>query len=330
MGPGTLYGSLGRMIDAGLIRESDKKVDPKMDDERRVYYKITGLGQKALAAELERYREVVAVAKQRLSPNALMLRLWQMNTQSRDTGTGIGNCSASIRGRTASASRRAWSKHSTTSAVNAHEAGEGLLGFVLWMFVETSAGIVRENARFIMMQNITRRLLVWAAVVALILLVPLLARAPWDLFDFVVMGGLLFGVGLAYELVARRSGKTVYRIAFGIGLVTAFLLAWVNGAVGIIGSENQPANLMYGAVFAVGVIGSLVARFRPRGMAHTLFAAALVQLSVPVIALIIWPQISWGGAGLAGVFVLNAFFAALFVVSALLFRQAAEPGPKSK
>ena len=63
MGPGTLYGSLGRMIDAGLIRESDKKVDPDMDDERRVYYKIIGLGRKALAAELERYREVVAVAK---------------------------------------------------------------------------------------------------------------------------------------------------------------------------------------------------------------------------------------------------------------------------
>ncbi len=69
MGPGTLYGSLGRMIKAGLIRESDKKIDPEMDDERRIYYRITGLGQKALAAELERYREVVAVAKQkRLSP----------------------------------------------------------------------------------------------------------------------------------------------------------------------------------------------------------------------------------------------------------------------
>jgi DNA-binding PadR family transcriptional regulator len=73
MGPGTLYGSLGRMIDAGLIRESAKKIDPKMDDERRVYYKITAVGQKALAAELERYREVVAVAKQmRLSPNAVI------------------------------------------------------------------------------------------------------------------------------------------------------------------------------------------------------------------------------------------------------------------
>jgi DNA-binding PadR family transcriptional regulator len=73
MGPGTLYGSLGRMIDAGLIRETGKKVDPKMDDDRRVYYKITGLGQKALAAELERYREVVAVAgAKRLSPKAMI------------------------------------------------------------------------------------------------------------------------------------------------------------------------------------------------------------------------------------------------------------------
>ena len=67
MGPGTLYGSLGRMVEAGLVRESDKKVDPDMDDERRVYYQISGLGRKALAAELERYREVVAVAG-RLTP----------------------------------------------------------------------------------------------------------------------------------------------------------------------------------------------------------------------------------------------------------------------
>ena len=72
MGPGTLYGSIGRMIDAGLIRESDKQVDPEMDDERRVYYKITGLGREALAAELERYRGVVAVARRkRLSPNGV-------------------------------------------------------------------------------------------------------------------------------------------------------------------------------------------------------------------------------------------------------------------
>ena len=63
MGPGTLYGSIGRMIKAGLIRESDSKVDPKIDDERRIYYKITAFGQEALELELERYRAVVALSK---------------------------------------------------------------------------------------------------------------------------------------------------------------------------------------------------------------------------------------------------------------------------
>ncbi len=70
MGPGTLYGSIARMIKAGLICESDERADPEMDDRRRVYYRITGLGEKALADELQRYHEVVAVArKKRLSPS---------------------------------------------------------------------------------------------------------------------------------------------------------------------------------------------------------------------------------------------------------------------
>ena len=71
MGPGTLYGSIGRMMTAGLVRESDKRPDPDMDDERRIYYAITGAGRKALEAELDRYREVVAVAtEKRLTPKA--------------------------------------------------------------------------------------------------------------------------------------------------------------------------------------------------------------------------------------------------------------------
>ena len=44
MGPGTLYGSMGRMMEAGVIRGSDKRGDPEMDDERRIYYEITGAG----------------------------------------------------------------------------------------------------------------------------------------------------------------------------------------------------------------------------------------------------------------------------------------------
>ena len=65
MGPGTLYGSLKRMLDAGLVKESDKRVDPEMDDERRIYYQITGTGTEALAAELERYQRIVTIAQQR-------------------------------------------------------------------------------------------------------------------------------------------------------------------------------------------------------------------------------------------------------------------------
>ena len=65
MGPGTLYGSLKRMLEADLVEESDKRADPEMDDQRRIYYRITGIGAQALAAELERYQRIVTIAQQR-------------------------------------------------------------------------------------------------------------------------------------------------------------------------------------------------------------------------------------------------------------------------
>ena len=65
MGPGTLYGSLKRMLDARLVRESDKRVDPEMDDERRIYYQITDAGSQALEAELHRYNRIVTLAQER-------------------------------------------------------------------------------------------------------------------------------------------------------------------------------------------------------------------------------------------------------------------------
>jgi DNA-binding PadR family transcriptional regulator len=72
MGPGTLYGSLKRMLEAGLVKESDRRVDPEMDNERRIYYQITALGAQALAAELERYKRIVTLAQERkLFPKTL-------------------------------------------------------------------------------------------------------------------------------------------------------------------------------------------------------------------------------------------------------------------
>lgn len=72
MGAGTLYGSLKRMLDAGLVKESAKRVDSEMDDERRIYYQITAAGTKALAAELKRYQNLVKLAqKRKLYPKIL-------------------------------------------------------------------------------------------------------------------------------------------------------------------------------------------------------------------------------------------------------------------
>lgn len=65
MGPGTLYGSLKRMLEAGLVKESDKRIDPAMDDERRIYYRISSAGRKALAAELERFNRLLELTKAR-------------------------------------------------------------------------------------------------------------------------------------------------------------------------------------------------------------------------------------------------------------------------
>ncbi len=202
---------------------------------------------------------------------------------------------------------------------------KGILGCALRMFIETSAEILRERIAIMMTRN--KRIIRLALAVAIMLLVPLVAmqftdEVDWDLADFAIMGVLLFSVGLAYELLARRSPNGMYRLGFGLGLLGAFLLFWVNGAVGIIGNEGQPANLLYGAVFAVVLIGSLIARLKPPGMAYTLFAAALIQLLVPVIALIVWPNVSWGAAGIFGVFIFNGFFVALFVLSGFLFRRA--------
>jgi hypothetical protein len=164
-------------------------------------------------------------------------------------------------------------------------------------------------------------------------MVPLVAmqftdEVIWTLFDFVFMGALLFGTGLAYELVARKAGTIAYRVAVGLALAAAFLLVWINGAVGIIGSEDNPANLLYGGVLAIGFIGAIVARFHPHGMARALFATALAQALVPVIAFIIWKPSFAEAPGILGVFVLNAFFVMLFVGSALLFRRASAAGSK--
>jgi hypothetical protein len=177
-------------------------------------------------------------------------------------------------------------------------------------------------------RSIRLQMLYVALATASILMVPLMAmmssdEVNWDLFDFIVMGVLLFGTGLSYVLISRISDSIAYRAAVGVAVAAGFLLIWVNLAVGIMGSEDNPANLLYLGVLAVGLLGAGIARLQSRGMARTLFVTALAQMLVPVIALIIWRPSLDEPPGIIGIFILNSFFAALFIVSALLFRRAA-------
>jgi hypothetical protein len=82
------------------------------------------------------------------------------------------------------------------------------------------------------------------------------------------------------------TGNIAYRAGVGVSVGAAFVLVLINLAVGIIGSEGNPANLFFGGVPAVGILGALIVRFRAHGMACALAATALAQAMVGLFVLI--------------------------------------------
>jgi hypothetical protein len=158
----------------------------------------------------------------------------------------------------------------------------------------------------------------WGTAVALILL-PLIAmrftdQVAWSASDFGFAIPLIGGGGIAYELVVRMTGNAAYRAAVAVALLTSFLLVWSNLAVGIVGDEDNPANLAFFGVVAIVIAGAFVARLQPEGMARALFATAFAQLLVSTVALVARMDLPVGIA---------IFFVGMWLVSGLLFRIAA-------
>ena len=113
-----------------------------------------------------------------------------------------------------------------------------------------------------------------------------------------------------------------YKTALVLAIATVLILFWVIGAVGVLGADGDPADLMYIGVLAVGVTGAIIVRFQPMGMARAMIATALAQTLVTVIALIIGKQ----DAPYMSVFEivsLNGFFVTLFLGSARMFQKSA-------
>lgn len=142
------------------------------------------------------------------------------------------------------------------------------------------------------------------------------AEVDWSALDFAVMAVLLAAACGLYEFGAWLGGSPAYRAGFGIAVLAGVLTIWVNLAVGMLGSEGSAVNLMFAGVLAIAGLGSLLARFRPAGMAAAMAAAALAQLAAVGIALAI------GGFN-SRELALTACFAMPWLLAGALFRYAA-------
>lgn len=166
-------------------------------------------------------------------------------------------------------------------------------------------------------RGVSLRFLGWSAAAALLLL-PLVAmqfttEVTWDGADFIFAGILIGGTGLAIEGVVRKTDNWAYRFAAMAALAATFLTIWVNAAVGMIGSEDNPLNLLFGGVLGLALVGALLARLRPAGMARAMALAGAAQLSVSVVGM--YTDLRGG--------LLSALFAAVWLLSAAMFRKAA-------
>jgi hypothetical protein len=168
------------------------------------------------------------------------------------------------------------------------------------------------------------RPMAWTLAAGLLLLPAVAMRfsdeVRWTASDFVFAGVLIGGVGLAFEMLVRR-GAAAYRVGAACALLAVFGLVWLNAAVGIIGSEDDPANFMFAGVIAVFVGGAAMARLRALGMARACVAAAVAQVLVCGVAMggrmgadgPVWP---------ADVLALTAGFTGLWALAAWLFGRA--------
>lgn len=162
------------------------------------------------------------------------------------------------------------------------------------------------------------RWLVWGGAAGLLLL-PLVAmqftdEVDWSVGDFIVFGTMLLLACGAYELAVRMSGSAAYRAGFGIAIVAAFLVTWVNLAVGIIGDPGNAANLAFFAVLAIGIAAAALGRLQPPGMAHAMTVTAIAQALVGAYA-------AYAGS-LEGV-LSCAVLVVAWLVSAYFFRKSA-------
>lgn len=184
------------------------------------------------------------------------------------------------------------------------------------------AGVIQSGDRYWKVL----RVLVWGGAAALLAL-PLVAmqftsEVAWTGSDFAVAGAMLALAVGAFEATTLLSDSIAYRAGVLGAVGTSILLFWVNGAIGFLGDEGNPANLVFLGVIVIAVAGSVLAGFRARGMAYAMFAAAAAQGVIGAVAI----PAGWSSPGAAGLYEVamgSTLFVSLWLMTAGLFRLAA-------
>ena len=170
------------------------------------------------------------------------------------------------------------------------------------------------------------RILGWGTAVAL-LAAPFVAMqlhadgVDWSPGDFIFAGAIFAIVGGLLELAVWKIRSGWYRAGVAVALLGYLLVIWSNLAVGIVGSEHNPANQLFFVALLVGIVGVCVSRFRPKGMSYSMLLTAfslLIAFAIASLGPTDEPLVKHG-VELAG----TSIFAAVLLASAWLFRRAA-------
>lgn len=165
------------------------------------------------------------------------------------------------------------------------------------------------------------RMAVWGGAAALLLAPAVPTQVSdemrWDSADFILVGLMLAAACGVWELAMSKTRDWSYAAAAIVAAGTAFLLFLVNGAVGILGNEGNPVNLLYFGVLTLALGGAVIVRFQAEGMARAMAVTAVAQVATGALGVTLFPDVR-------GFLVGTAMFVPLWLLSAWLFSRAAE------
>lgn len=147
------------------------------------------------------------------------------------------------------------------------------------------------------------------------------SEVVWDILDFGIAWTLIFVAGFTFQLISNKTENSAYKIATGLAAFTSLSILWVNGAVGIIGNEGNPLNMLFGVVLLMVIFGSYIAKLEAKAMSRVMLSTAITQVLITLSATMIHVGQN-PGYSTSGIFRATMLFTVFWLLSALFYRRA--------